>query len=270
MNEFDCDKLGPIARNGFLRDRTFTVIRASNNEFVSARTYPTMVLIKPKFKSDQVMTLSAPEMEEIEININELLNSSKLTEIQVWKDKAEVVDCGDEIANWFSRFLLKKDEGFRLVFYKSRDPKSKIAKRVKKFKAAEGIDTGTLQDETSFMFMNMSSFDDLNSKIEKPVTPLQYRPNFVISGPKAWEEDNFKWIKVGNDAIFKRIEPCLRCVFTTIDPVTGIRDKNEQPLKTLRSFRLFDNIGKSPVFGAHIGLRAAGKVKSGDPVYIPE
>lgn len=116
--------------------------------------------------------------------------------------------------------------------------------------------------------MNMGSFDDLNKKIEKPVGPLQFRPNFVVSGPAAWEEDKWKFVRIGDDVVFRTIQPCTRCMLTTIDPMTGERNKDEQPIKTLRKYRCFQNISKtSPVFGIHLGLRLPGIVKSGDPVY---
>lgn len=265
VNEFDCGKLGPV---NIFRDRTFMLVRASNNEFVTARTYPRMVLIKPEIKNEFILSLSAPGMDDIIIDIEAFKDSKAKITASVWKDKAPVIDCGDEIAKWFSQFLLEKDDGFRLVYYPSENPKPYISKRIKKFPAASGIDTGTLHDETSYMLMNSDSFDDLNKKIEKQVMPLQFRPNFVVKGPKAWEEDSFHWIKIGEQAVFKKLEPCLRCMLTTIDPLTGERNKNEEPIKTLKTFRLFNEIGKSPVFGVHLGLRAAGKVKSGDAVYV--
>jgi uncharacterized protein YcbX len=69
--------------------------------------------------------------------------------------------------------------------------------------------------------------------------------------------------------IFCILQPCTRCYITTIDPSTGERNKKEEPLKTLRKFRKFENISrKSPVFGIHLGLRRAGVIKTGDSVYV--
>jgi uncharacterized protein YcbX len=267
MSELECSNLGPESGR-FLRDRVFMVIRSSNNEFVTARTYPKMILISPKIEGS-IMRLTAPGMEEIKIDMEKLYESKNTLTASVWKDKAPVVDCGDEAASWFSRFIAEKDDGFRLVFYPSTEPKPDIAKRVKLFKAAERKDTGSLQDETSYMLMNQGSFDDLNQKLENPVGPLQFRPNFVVTGPKAWDEDNWKFVKIGADAMFRKIEPCLRCYMTIIDPETGERNKKEEPLKTLKSFRLYPKISpKAPVFGIHLGLRSPGVVKSGDAVYV--
>jgi uncharacterized protein YcbX len=122
--------------------------------------------------------------------------------------------------------------------------------------------------------MNEASFDDLNKrmmnskKIDLPVTPLQYRPNFVVKGANAWEEDNWKWIKIGNTAVFKVNQPCLRCVLTNINPITGERHPDMQPLKTLKEFRVFPKIAASPFFGIHLGVRQKGHIKLGDDVFI--
>lgn len=117
--------------------------------------------------------------------------------------------------------------------------------------------------------MNQGSFDDLNTRLDSKVTPLQYRPNFVVKGPAAWEEDNWKWIKIGEKAIFKVNQPCLRCIETNIDPKTGERGLEMQPLKTLKEFRMFPEISKtSPYFGIHLGVRQKGQIKLGDDIFV--
>lgn len=246
------------------------VVRSSNNEFVTARTYPKMVLIKPTVEN-HIMRLNAPGMDEVSVDIEKLLESNKNTlTATVWQNSAPVVDCGDEVAKWFSRFIIGKDDGFRLVFYPSNEPKPGFIKQKKLFKSADRVDSVSLHDETSFMLMNMSSFDDLNKKLETPVGPLQFRPNFVVIGAKPWDEDNWKFVKIGENVLFRKVEPCLRCVMTIIDPETGERNKKEEPLKTLRSFRTYKSVNeRSPIFGIHLGLRSKpGVVKSGDAVYI--
>lgn len=125
-----------------------------------------------------------------------------------------------------------------------------------------------MHDETSFMLMNQASFDDLNSRLDTPVTPLQYRPNFVVKGPYAWAEDTWKWVKIGNETIYKNIQPCIRCILTNIDPVAGERHPNMEPLRTLKTFRTFEEIASNPWFGIHLGIRSNGKVKLGDDVYV--
>jgi uncharacterized protein YcbX len=267
MDKFDCGLIGPQV--GHLRDRVFVVTRSTSGEFLTARTYPRMVLVKPKVNGDTI-TLQAPDMMPIEMSFKKLHSLRETVDVKIWEDPAECVDCGDEVAQWFSKFILGQNEGLRLLFYPSSNPKPVINDKKYLFEQAEQKDTGSLQDETSFMLMNQGSFDDLNTKIEKKVKPLQYRPNFVVKGPGAWEEDSWKWIKIGDSTTFRSVQPCIRCVFTTIDPVTGEKHPQMEPLKTLRTFRVFEKIAKSPYFGIHLGVREKGVVKIGDAVYVGE
>lgn len=59
-------------------------------------------------------------------------------------------------------------------------------------------------------------------------------------------------------------------MFTNIDPHTGERDQNDEPLKTLKSYRQFDKTGESPVMGIHIGIRKEGKIRINDSVYVED
>jgi len=57
--------------------------------------------------------------------------------------------------------------------------------------------------------------------------------NFTVKGATAYEEDKWDWIKIGN-VILRNVRPCTRCIFTTIDPETGTKHPNTEPLKTLK------------------------------------
>lgn len=76
---------------------------------------------------------------------------------------------------------------------------------------------------------------DLNSRLEDPVAPDQFRPNFVVKGASPYEEDTWGWIKIG-DNIFKSVMPCTRCILTTVDFETGTKHPRAEPLKTLKRF----------------------------------
>lgn len=265
INEIGCGKIGP--EDGyFLRDRVFVVTRP-DGEAVTARTYPKMVLISPKIEG-AVLTLSAPGAKDLEINIAELYKSSNFATARIWGDEAKCVDCGDEAAQWFSKVILDVNEGFRFVFYPSSEPKPEIKNKNYLFEQADQKDSGSLHDETSYMLMNQGSFDDLNTKIDKAVSPLQYRPNFVVEGPAPWEEDSWTWIKIGDKTTFRNVQPCIRCIFTNIDPTTGERHPKSEPLTTLKTFRSFKKIAAGPWFGIHLGIREKGNVKVGDAVYV--
>ena len=57
--------------------------------------------------------------------------------------------------------------------------------------------------------------------------------NFVVKGAEVLEEDYWEWIKIGK-TVFRNVKPCTRCIFTTINPETGLKNPKVEPLKTLK------------------------------------
>ena len=84
--------------------------------------------------------------------------------------------------------------------------------------------------------MNLSSVEDLNTRLERPVDPLQFRGNFQLKMDigEAYAEDNWQWIRIGEDTVFRNVAPCLRCIFPNINVMTAERDPDGQPLKKLK------------------------------------
>lgn len=243
------------------------MVVTSEGEFVTARKYPKLVLAMPEITGD-IMKLTAPGMSSVEIYFLEMLNRDQ-TKAVVWGESVNVHDAGEDAALWFSRFILNEDSGLRLVFYPLLKPTRDVREKNKKFETAIPEDTGALHDATSFMLINEHSIEELNSRIENDVTALRFRPNFVIRGATAFAEDNWKWVKIG-EVIFKNVKPCTRCGFTNIDPHSGERSLDNEPMKTLKSYRQFENIGESPVMGIHLGIRMQGKIKLNDAVYVDD
>lgn len=206
VSEIQCNQLG--LEEGLLRDRVFMVIATENGEFVTGRKYPKLVQIIPKVEGN-TMTLSAPGMMDIDFDVKRLYSQTPF-KAGVWGENVDATDCGEEIAKWISRFILSEDTGLRLVFYPKSYPTRDIREKNKIWPAMNRSDTGALHDATSFMLVNESSVTELNSRLETLVTPLRFRPNFVVKGPIAYEEDNWKWIRIGNSTIFKNVKPCTR------------------------------------------------------------
>ncbi|XP_055616613.1 mitochondrial amidoxime reducing component 2 isoform X2 [Toxorhynchites rutilus septentrionalis] len=204
MSSIDCTKIGP--RVGLLRDRVFMVIKTDGN-FITGRAYPTMVMIKPKFDEQyETMTLAAPGMMDISIDVKRLL-AVEPAKASVWGQTVTAVDCGEEVARWLSRFLLSEDFGLRMVFYPLDYP-TRVVREVNRIHInLTPRDSGALHDATSFMLLTEASVADVNTKLDKPITALQYRPNFVVKGPGAYEEDDWKWIKIG-ETIFRNVKAC--------------------------------------------------------------
>ncbi|KAJ8679324.1 hypothetical protein QAD02_015111 [Eretmocerus hayati] len=269
LNTMECTILG--LRSGWIRDRTLMVIDL-DGQFVTGRQFPRMVQILPSI-AGPVLTLKAPGMMAVSVDLSRL---GKRLRAAVWGQTVPACDCGEEVARWLSRFILQEDSGLRLVYYPLDRPSKSMHPKNNPFPLVETRDTGAYPDATSYVLENEASIADLNMRLEQPVTPLNFRPNFVVKGPEAFEEDTWEWLKIGN-VIFRNIRPCTRCIFTTIDPENGTKDPKFEPLKTLRKYREIKDpevrkhtLG-SPVMGIHLGLRSkGGLVNLGDPVFVGE
>lgn len=205
VDTLKCTNLG--VEDHFLRDRTFMVLLSSNGKFTTARQFPKLVHIYPRFEGED-MILSASGMTDIKINVPALL-ALETTKSEVWGKPVDAVDCGEDVAKWFSRYLVNEDVGMRLVFYPSAQPSPAAVDKSSSFLTMSTNDTGALHDETSYMIINESSIDELNTRLKNPVNPLRFRGNFVVHGAKAWEEDKWKWVKIG-EVVFRYIKPCTR------------------------------------------------------------
>ena len=132
---------------------------------------------------------------------------------------------------------------------------------VRKFK-----DTVSFADGYPFMLLGQASLDDLNSRLAEPVPMNRFRPNFVVSGAEAFEEDNWKKIRIGT-TMFHVVKPSERCVMPTIDQARGEKTGVE-PLRTLSAYRTKKN---KVLFGQNlIAEKAGGLVRVGDEVEILE
>lgn len=206
VNEINCSNLG--AHLGLLKDRIFMVVQADGS-FITGRSHPTLVMVQPRFEAPyETMILSAPGMMDISVDVKRLLTVQPV-KASVWGQTVTAVDCGEEVARWLSRFILSEDFGLRLMFYPLDHPTRDVRPKNKIHLKLTPRDSGALHDATSYMLLSEASVTDVNAKLEKPVTALQYRPNFVVKGPGAFEEDDWKWIKIG-ETVYKNVKPCTR------------------------------------------------------------
>lgn len=234
IQDIKCENLG--FQKGLLRDRVFVVVDSETGKFVTGRRYPDLVLVSPRVDGSKLI-LTAPNMPEFTLDISEVMKKSDKRKTQVWEAILNVLDCGDEVARWFSQFILKNETGLRLEYYPlSRPTKPVDSKDKKRFPTTtDPKHTGSTQDCTSYMIMNVASVEELNKRLEEPVSPLQFRPNVIFKGLPPFGEDHIRWFRIGNNTVFKFIQPCIRCLFTTVNPETGIKNPNTEPLKTLKT-----------------------------------
>lgn len=71
---------------------------------------------------------------------------------------------------------------------------------------------GAYQNYTSYMMMSSSSLADLKERIpEQNIDFKQFRPNFLVDTTMdPYAEDQWSWLKIGEDATFMKIKDCSR------------------------------------------------------------
>ncbi len=104
----------------------------------------------------------------------------------------------------------------------------------------------------------------LNAKLATPISILRFRPNLVVSATQAHAEDDWKRIRIGA-VEFDLIKTCTRCVFTTVDPATGVKDASGEPLRTLKEYRRSE---AGIIFGMNLVSRNQGVIKLGDELVV--
>lgn len=53
--------------------------------------------------------------------------------------------------------------------------------------------------------------DDLNKRLDKPLPMNRFRPNIVVTGCRAAEEDEWQEYTIGRDVVVEAVKPCDRC-----------------------------------------------------------
>lgn len=241
----------PVDRRGIRFDRHWMLVD-SEGCFLTQRQRPEMARIKTQL-APGLLRLSAPDMPDLDLEL-EGEREKQLT-VEVWNDRVEAQFEGARVSNWLSQYL---GVDCRLV--------SMPAKTVRPVdpRFARSDDQVGFSDGFPFLLISEGSLEDLNSRLDTPMTMRRFRPNLVVKGCEPYAEDQWKRIRIG-DMTFRVVKPCSRCVITTIEPET--LEKGPEPLRTLSQYR---REGNKVYFGQNVIHDSPGELKLGMPVEILE
>jgi uncharacterized protein len=233
-----------LTESGLAFDRHWMLVD-NNKHFVTQRDQPRMALVASEIRGDSLM-LSAPGMPALAIAID--AEGARLA-VTVWDDRCSAIDQGQVAADWFSSFLQRP---LRLVRF---DP------AIKRYSSAEY--TGDTKAATEFsdgyaiLLLSEASLADLNARLEQPLAMNRFRPNIVIRGVQAYDEDHLYSLRRG-DLELRIVKPCTRCQITTTNQDSG--EVGREPLQTLRTYRRHPKLG-AITFGQNaILIRGAGEI----------
>ena len=237
-----------IRERGIKSDRNW-VVASAEGKALTQREFSQMALIEAIVDDGGILTLKAPERDPCTVAQG---NGSSPTTVDVWGNQCAGVDEGDDVANWLGSYLGTQ---CRLVQVAKDNDRKCMAP------LPDGSSVKlTFVDGCSLLVISQESLDDLNNRLSEPVTMKRFRPNIVIEGIGAYLEDDCTELKIGDLTLYK-VQPCERCVITTIDPESAT--KSVEPLKTLSSYR---RVEKKVNFGAYYLHSQPGKISVGDEV----
>jgi uncharacterized protein YcbX len=247
----------PVDALGLTGDRRFLVVDA-NDRFLTQRVLPQMARVSTRL-ADHELILSGDRAGEIAVPLR-AADQPKRRTVTVWKSEGLITeDCGDATAAWLTDVLgtpcrlVRIGDAFRRPVLKP---------------AAVPGDVFAFNDAVPFLMIGEASLADLNDRLaergEEPVPMNRFRPNVVVAGAAPYAEDEWSRVRVGTIAL-RAAGPCVRCVVTTTDQVTG--ERGIEPLRTLAAYRRFPPDPTGVIFGQnYIHETKAGTLRVGDAV----
>ena len=125
---------------------------------------------------------------------------------------------------------------------------------------------GDGNDVRPITLVSLASVEELSRQGGRadPVDPRRFRMTIEIDGIQAHEEDswNGRRVQIG-EAVLAVGDPVPRCVVTTQDPETGMRDF--PTLSVIKRYRGVSEDGDLP-FGVYASVAEPGLARVGDPV----
>ncbi len=235
-----------LTETGLEFDRAWMVVDATG-EFVSQRELPRMVLIQPTMKHME-MVLRAPGMLALHIAFDRV---EKPVRAKVWKDDVAAYDMGDIAAQWFSDFLSEpgKPQVLRMVRF---DPEHK---RLSNMAWTGGVEApNQFSDGFPLLVASEASLAELNDKLvaadHGAVTMARFRPNIVLAGIEAQDEDRVETMHIvtaEGEARLQPAKPCPRCPIPDIDPATATSTPDVNDM--LRTYRINPKVKGAVTFG---------------------
>jgi len=234
-----------LTDTGLDLDRAWMVVD-DEGEFMSQRELPRMALIQPQLKFNDVV-LRAPGMLALHLSIDAVEVAVK---VRCWDEEVDAFDMGNIAAQWFSDFLGRK---LRLVRF---DPDFQ---RLSSKQWTGGIEArNQFSDGYPVLVISEASLQAFNERMagagHAPVGIERFRPNIVLSGIEAHDEDRLDLLSIVADGDapvrLKAVKPCGRCPIPNIDPKTA--QVSPEVGDVLQSYRQNEMLKGAPSFGMNL------------------
>ncbi len=238
-----------LTPHGLPFDRSWMVANAAGR-MVTGRTHPALVLVGAE-PDAQGLTLTAPGMAPLFVPTAAFTVPHPAS---VWKDDFSAWHGAVDADAWLSTYL---GEAVRLLW--TGEETSRRLQETIPVSFADGY---------PLLLIGAASLIDLNQRVGRDLSMQRFRPNLVVSGSAPFAEDGWRRIAIG-DVVLGLSKPCERCVFTTVDPATGSKSPDQEPLRSLAAFRKAPKeAGGGVLFGQNVIVERGDYLAVGMPVVI--
>ncbi|XP_032679068.1 mitochondrial amidoxime-reducing component 1-like isoform X2 [Odontomachus brunneus] len=232
-------------------DRAFVVYNIESKCIITSNNFPTLHEVDLMIENNYII-LQAAQMPTLSIK----LRDNEIVECTYWCcekiqpfPKIVCTDCGDDVAQWLSRFLWGKDSGLRLghainavgcmgIYWQLVLRNCILYQRVRRNKHS----LKPFIDILHSILISPTSYNNTYEMLRLFEPDEMICPNVVILISNLYTAEKWEWIKIG-----------------------GIIIKNTQPFVELRKSSM-DN--KLLGLGVNCELYLLGRVKLGDNVYL--
>ncbi|MDH0645934.1 MOSC domain-containing protein [Pseudomonas sp. GD03858] len=248
-------EVSSVGTLGLEGDRRWLVVEEENGRFLTQRAWPRLGQLSAAYGAQGQLLLEAPGLAPLTVAVPNA--DDDLRGVTIWRDTLRVPDAGDEAAAWLSELLGK---AVRLVHCPEQ--------RARYLPSGYGLnsDRAAFPDGFPLLLIGQASLDELSRRVGRPMEMLRFRPNLVVEGAEAFAEDRWKRIRIG-DMTFRVLKPSVRCILTTLDPATGERSPDREPLTTLKTFREKEG---DVLFGQNLAVDGEGELRVGMAVQVLE
>jgi uncharacterized protein YcbX len=234
-----------IAETGIELDRHWMWVRP-DGRFLTQREEPRLATFETALRAEH-LELRAPGMPSL--RVPSALAAARV-EVAIWRDRCRGLDQGDEVARWASASL---GQPLRLVAFDRSQPRSSDPDWTGGAAAATEFSDGF-----ALLVLSEASLAGLNSRLAAPLPMHRFRPNFVLAGIGAHDEDRIHELRGTSGVRLRMVKPCTRCKITTTDQTTG-EVRGDEPLRTLATYRMSREL-RGVAFGQNaIVLDGAGQ-----------
>lgn len=245
---------------GPVYDREWMVVGAKGQPFTQ-RNHPELALVRPSIQEGQLFVESSVGSLAVDLD----REGDKEFSVKLWKKIGTGTDQGVAARDYFSEVVGQEARLLRVKQPRQITPECRV----------DGAsNTIGFADGSPLLLTSVTSLSKLNEGIVNSVPMDRFRPNIVVEGAPAYDEDYWRDMQIGALGVTVTHD-CARCSIPDVDQYEGV-----QPMPLYRDVRRelritrrgLDHIGgeKEVFFGQNLvhAYEEGVTISVGDPVFV--